>query len=83
MRLDCDHHIAESIVGLYCVIVSNAVNKAQTIGQYQAARPVIGQDVFVAPNSSVIGDVNLGNGSSIWYGAILRGNSFTEPFILY
>ena len=35
--------------------------------------PIVGSDVFVAPNASVIGDVTLGSGSSVWYGAILRG----------
>ncbi len=35
--------------------------------------PIVGGDVFVAPNASVIGDVTLGSGSSVWYGAILRG----------
>jgi len=37
--------------------------------------PIVGGDVFVAPNASVIGDVTLGSGSSVWYGAILRGDS--------
>ena len=37
--------------------------------------PIVGSDVFVAPNASVIGDVTLGSGSSVWYGAILRGDS--------
>jgi carbonic anhydrase/acetyltransferase-like protein (isoleucine patch superfamily) len=29
---------------------------------------------FVAPNATVLGDVTLGPGSSIWYGAVLRGD---------
>jgi len=36
--------------------------------------PVVDKDVFVAPSASVIGDVQLGRGSSIWYGVVLRGN---------
>ena len=28
---------------------------------------------FVAPNSTILGDVSLGEKSSIWYGANLRG----------
>jgi carbonic anhydrase/acetyltransferase-like protein (isoleucine patch superfamily) len=35
----------------------------------------IGQDVFIAPTATVIGDVELGNEVSIWYGAVLRGDS--------
>lgn len=33
--------------------------------------------VFVAPNATVLGDVVLGPGSSIWYGAVLRGDDGT------
>ena len=36
---------------------------------------VKGQDVFIAPNATVIGDVELGDESSIWFGAVLRGDS--------
>ncbi|PNX66708.1 gamma carbonic anhydrase mitochondrial-like [Trifolium pratense] len=34
--------------------------------------PVIDKDVFVAPSAVVIGDVEIGKGSSIWYGSVLR-----------
>ena len=33
--------------------------------------------VFVAPNATVLGDVALGPGSSVWYGAVLRGDDGT------
>eukprot|EP01018_Ginkgo_biloba_P012718 Gb_18947 [translate_table: standard] len=41
--------------------------------------PSIHNDVFVAPSASVIGDVKVAQGSSIWYGCVLRGdvNSIT------
>ncbi|RHY32749.1 hypothetical protein DYB32_002295, partial [Aphanomyces invadans] len=29
---------------------------------------------FVAPNASVIGEVSIGQGSSVWYGATVRGD---------
>ncbi|TQD88783.1 hypothetical protein C1H46_025672 [Malus baccata] len=34
--------------------------------------PVVDKDVFVAPSASIIGDVQVGRGSSIWYGCVLR-----------
>ena len=37
-------------------------------------RPVVAADSFVAPNASVIGDVNIGDKTSIWYGAVIRGD---------
>ena len=30
---------------------------------------------YIAPNATVVGDVTLGNDVSIWYGAVLRGDS--------
>ena len=33
--------------------------------------------VFVAPNATVLGDVVLGPGSSVWYGTVLRGDDGT------
>jgi carbonic anhydrase/acetyltransferase-like protein (isoleucine patch superfamily) len=37
--------------------------------------PVIAPDVFVAETAVVIGDVEIGSGSSVWYGAVIRGDS--------
>lgn len=31
-------------------------------------------DVFIAPSANVMGDVKIGAKSSIWYGAVLRGD---------
>ena len=36
--------------------------------------------VFVADNATVRGDVTLGKGSSVWYGAVLRGDD--GPLVL-
>lgn len=33
-----------------------------------------GNSVFVAPNATLIGQVELGNESSVWFGAVLRGD---------
>lgn len=37
--------------------------------------PTVDKDAFVAPSASIIGDVQVGAGSSIWYGCVLRGNT--------
>lgn len=36
--------------------------------------PVVDKDAFVAPSASIVGDVHVGRGSSIWYGCVLRGD---------
>ena len=35
--------------------------------------PRKGDHVFIAPSANVLGDVKIGARSSIWYGAVLRG----------
>lgn len=36
--------------------------------------PEIGEDCFLAETAVIIGDVKMGNGCSVWYGAVLRGD---------
>ncbi|MEU3840258.1 gamma carbonic anhydrase family protein [Streptomyces sp. NPDC028635] len=36
--------------------------------------PKVADEAFVAPTASVIGDVTLRAGASVWYGAVLRGD---------
>eukprot|EP00026_Physarum_polycephalum_P006147 Phypoly_transcript_06188.p1 GENE.Phypoly_transcript_06188~~Phypoly_transcript_06188.p1 ORF type:complete len:239 (-),score=52.01 Phypoly_transcript_06188:268-984(-) len=36
--------------------------------------PFIEEGTYVAPNASVIGDVDVGEKSVVWYGAVLRGD---------
>jgi len=37
-------------------------------------RPVLGRGVFLAETCAVIGDVELGDEASVWYGAVVRGD---------
>lgn len=46
------------------------------IYEHKGVRPTIGKDVFIAPNATVIGDVHLGDGASVWFGTTLRGDVF-------
>lgn len=36
--------------------------------------PVLHEGAWVAPSAAVIGDVRLGDGANVWYGAVLRGD---------
>jgi carbonic anhydrase/acetyltransferase-like protein (isoleucine patch superfamily) len=36
--------------------------------------PLLGRDVFVAPNATLIGDVELGDEASVWFGAVIRAD---------
>lgn len=41
--------------------------------------PAWGRDCFIAPNATIVGDVNMGNNCSVWFNAVIRGdvNSIT------
>lgn len=36
--------------------------------------PIIGSDCFLAENATIIGDVIMGNGCSVWFNTVLRGD---------
>jgi carbonic anhydrase/acetyltransferase-like protein (isoleucine patch superfamily) len=36
--------------------------------------PQIAPDAYVAPNATLIGDVTIEEGASVWFGAVLRGD---------
>jgi carbonic anhydrase/acetyltransferase-like protein (isoleucine patch superfamily) len=45
------------------------------IVEFDGARPVIGEGVYLAPTAALIGNVEVGARSSVWFGAVLRGDS--------
>ena len=42
--------------------------------EFNGKRPRLGQGVFIADDVSVIGDVEIGNDVSLWFGTVLRGD---------
>jgi carbonic anhydrase/acetyltransferase-like protein (isoleucine patch superfamily) len=44
------------------------------VGALGDSRPQIDAEAWVAPGAVVVGDVTLGPGSSVWYGAVLRAD---------
>ena len=45
-----------------------------SIVPFGGKRPTIGRGVFLADTCSVIGDVEIGEETSIWYGTVIRGD---------
>ncbi len=41
---------------------------------YKGIMPKIHVSAFIAPSASIIGDVEIGEGSNIWYNCVLRGD---------
>lgn len=50
------------------------------IYRFETHSPVLPQEYYIAENATVLGRVTLGNQSSVWFGAVLRGD--IEPIIL-
>ena len=46
-----------------------------TIVEFEGKTPQIHDSVYVASTAVIIGDVVLEEGASVWYGAVLRGDS--------
>jgi len=61
-RLQGSHHFQEQL------------SRHRTLMNIFDKAPAVDKDAFVAPSASIIGDVQVGRGSSIWYGCVLRGD---------
>src|SRR5436305_6371680 len=42
--------------------------------EYDGRRPRVHPDAYIAPTAVLIGDVEIGAGASVWFGAVLRGD---------
>ena len=42
---------------------------------YRGVWPKIAADAFIAPTATVVGDVTIESGASIWFGAVIRAES--------
>ncbi|MEM7146803.1 MAG: gamma carbonic anhydrase family protein [Verrucomicrobiota bacterium] len=46
----------------------------ERLDRHLGASPRLGEGVYIASTAVVIGDVSLGDHSSVWYGVVLRGD---------
>ena len=49
---------------------------------FNGVRPQVHPSAFLAPTAVLIGDVRVGAESSIWFGAVLRGDNPEHPIII-
>jgi len=42
--------------------------------EFEGKRPSVHPDAWIAPTATLIGDVTVEAGASVWYGAVLRGD---------
>ena len=53
---------------------ARAVNLSTRMVAHKGIKPTLVSSAFVAPDSTVVGDVVVGEGTSVWYNAVLRGD---------
>ncbi|KAM0855003.1 hypothetical protein ACQ4PT_050060 [Festuca glaucescens] len=51
------------------------ISRHRTLMNIVDKAPHVHREAFVAPSASLTGDVQVGQGSSIWYGCVLRGDA--------
>jgi len=49
-------------------------SKTDSICPFLSRKPAIGKNVFLASNATILGAVSIGDYSSVFYGAVLRGD---------
>ena len=42
--------------------------------EFKGIAPIIGKNVFIAPTAVIIGNVEIKDNASIWYGTVIRGD---------
>ena len=55
-------------------ILSGRPATAPMLDSFLGRAPRLGREAFVAPTAAVVGDVTLGDGASVWFGASMRGD---------
>ena len=48
------------------------------VRSFRGVAPRLGSGVYLAETAVVVGDVELGDGASVWFGSVLRGESQVE-----
>lgn len=49
-------------------------DQSYSVQPFNGKTPIIADDVFIADGARIIGDVEIGAGSSIWFNVVMRGD---------
>jgi carbonic anhydrase/acetyltransferase-like protein (isoleucine patch superfamily) len=55
-------------------VTTSASDRGAVIRSYEGRVPRIHSSAWLAPGSVVVGDVEIGEDASVWYGAVIRGD---------
>jgi carbonic anhydrase/acetyltransferase-like protein (isoleucine patch superfamily) len=54
--------------------MNQSASLSEQLDRFLRKKPVLGNNVYIAPGAVVVGDVTLGDDASVWYNAVLRGD---------
>ena len=57
-----------------CLLAPDATLLQPQLIPFGGRAPVLADDAWIAPGATLIGDVEVGSRSSIWFGSVLRGD---------
>ena len=56
------------------LVLWNFTQFCERFDRFLEAKPMIADDVYVAPNATVLGKVSIGSGSSVWFQSVIRAD---------
>ncbi len=56
------------------VFLSNFTKKMAFIYPVEGVHPKFGENCFMAPNATIVGQVEMGHDCSVWFNAVIRGD---------
>ena len=51
----------------------------ERLDRFLAAKPVISEDVYIAPNATILGKVSIRSESSVWFQSVIRAAGIIGP----
>ena len=58
----------------YSLLITDNFSHMAVILPVEGIHPQFGENCFVAPNATIVGDVVLGRDCSVWFNAVIRGD---------
>jgi carbonic anhydrase/acetyltransferase-like protein (isoleucine patch superfamily) len=71
---DEDKYISEPAMAKASAAGNKKINIMPVILPVKGILPAMGNNCFIAPNATIVGDVVMGSDCSVWFNAVIRGD---------
>ena len=82
MRLNLEAMTLKQVLSSFPSFVEIVVPSTRVVG-FKAKTLTHGAEAFVASSATTVGDVTIGERSSVWYGASVRGTQTTVHVVCF